>query len=88
MQPATAGSAGLGGNACGAICPGAITIDSRRITDEFVFEVFSNTIRRFLDAARVCEDRTFELRVISWRNIALDRTLEVAVEVLAGIELW
>lgn len=53
-----------------------------------MFEVFSNAIRRFLDAARVCEDLTFELRVISWRNIALDRTLEVAVEVLAGIEFW
>ena len=64
-----------------------IAFDSSGVSDELVLEVFSNAIRRFLDAARVSKDRAFELRVISGRNVALDCALEIAVEVFAGIEL-
>ena len=46
-----------------------------------MFEVFLNAVWRFLDAVRVREDLAFELRVFSGRNVALDRTLEIAVEV-------
>jgi hypothetical protein len=50
-------------------------IDLSGVADELVLEVLSNAIGGFLDAARMTEDRAFELTLIAGRNTALDRAL-------------
>jgi hypothetical protein len=52
-----------------------IAVDLSGVADEFVLEVFSNLVRGFLDAARVSQDRAFELALIAGRDTALDLSL-------------
>jgi hypothetical protein len=52
-----------------------IAVDLSGVANEFVLEVFSNAIGGFLDAARLSEDRAFELALIARRDTALDRAL-------------
>jgi hypothetical protein len=64
-----------------------IAVDLSSVANEFVLEVFSNAIGGFLNSARLSEDCAFELALIARRDAALDCPLEIAVEVLAGIQL-
>jgi hypothetical protein len=52
-----------------------IAVDISSVADEFVLEVFSNAVRGFLDAARVSEDRAFELALIAGRDTPLNLSL-------------
>ena len=64
-----------------------IAVDLSGVADEFVLEVLSNAIGRFLDAARLSEHRAFELALIARWDTTLDSALQIAIEVLAGIQL-
>ena len=61
-----------------------IAVDLSGVADEFVLEVLSNPIGGFLDAARLSEDRAFELALIARRDSALDRALQIAIEYSLG----
>lgn len=50
-------------------------------------EVGAHSIRRFLDASELGERLPFQVCGIAGRDAGMDRALEVAVEVLVGIEL-
>ena len=63
--------------------PAAIGISG--VANEVVLEVFSNAIRRFLDAARVSEDRAFELALIAGRDTPLDLSLYSPVSNIGDI---